>query len=102
MPGRAALELVRLDAAEESKLKRWLERVRVVETNDEAVDAIIECIIGNLTRGERVQIPGFGTFNISERAAREGRNPATGEAMHIPASKSVRFKPGKALKDAVN
>ena len=68
----------------------------------EAVDAVIDCIIGNLTRGERVQIPGFGTFNISERAAREGRNPATGKPMHIPASKSVRFKPGKALKDAVN
>ena len=68
----------------------------------EAVDAIFDCITGNLARGERVQIPGFGTFNVSERAAREGRNPATGEPMHIAASKSVRFKPGKGLKDAVN
>ena len=68
----------------------------------EAVDALLASISGHLAGGDRVQIPGFGTFQVSERAARTGRNPATGETIQIAASKSVRFKPGKALKDAVN
>ena len=55
-----------------------------------------------LKKGEKVQLVGFGTFEVSERAAREGRNPATGEAMTIKASKSPKFKAGKALKDMVN
>lgn len=68
----------------------------------EIFDAIFGCITEELTRGERVQIPGFGSFSISERAAREGRNPATGERIHIAASKNVRFKAGKDLRDSVN
>ena len=68
----------------------------------EAVDEIFKSIVGSLQDGERVVIPGFGTFSISERGERQGRNPKTGESMTIPASKSVRFKPGKGLKDAVN
>ena len=68
----------------------------------DALDAIIGCITGSLAGGERVQLPGFGTFSVSERAARKGRNPQTGESIDIPASKGARFKPGKALKDAVN
>ena len=55
-----------------------------------------------MKKGEKVQLVGFGTFEVSERAAREGRNPQTGETMTIAASKSPKFKAGKALKDAVN
>ena len=55
-----------------------------------------------LKKGEKIQLVGFGTFEVSERAAREGRNPQTGKAMPIPASKAPKFKAGKALKDEVN
>ena len=68
----------------------------------EVLDAAFAFITDTLAGGERVQIAGFGTFNISERAERQGRNPQTGEAMTIPASKGVRFKAGKNLKDSVN
>lgn len=68
----------------------------------DAFDAVFEGITGYLGNGDRVQIPGFGSFSISERAARTGRNPATGDPMNIPASKNVRFKPGKELKQTVN
>lgn len=68
----------------------------------EAFDAVFDHMSGLLAGGDRVQVPGFGTFQISERAERQGRNPKTKEPMTIPASKSVRFKPGKQLKDAVN
>ena len=53
-------------------------------------------------KGEKIQLVGFGTFEVTERAAREGRNPQTNEPMSIPASKAPKFKAGKALKDAVN
>ncbi len=68
----------------------------------DAFDAAIEAITGHLRREERVQVPGFGSFSISHRKARTGRNPATGEAIQIKASNSVRFKMGKELKGAVN
>lgn len=67
-----------------------------------AVKAFTDTIADALKDGDKVQIVGFGTFEVSERAAREGRNPHTGEAMKIAASKAPRFKAGKALKDAVN
>lgn len=54
-----------------------------------------------MVNGEKLTFVGFGSFEVNERAAREGRNPATGEPMHIEASKSVKFKPGSALKEAV-
>jgi DNA-binding protein HU-beta len=69
---------------------------------DLAVSAFIEQITNALSRGETVSLLGFGSFNVSERAARTGRNPQTGAVIEIAASKSVSFKPGKALKDAVN
>lgn len=68
----------------------------------EAFDAAFASIQRHLKKGDRVQIQGFGSFSVSERAAREGRNPATGAKIRIKASKNVRFKPGKELKDSVN
>lgn len=68
----------------------------------EVVDCVFSAITGALERGESVSLVGFGTFKVSERAARTGRHPRTGEAIEIPASKVPRFVPGKALKDAVN
>ena len=67
-----------------------------------ALKAIVDVITDSLKKGDKVQIVGFGTFEVSERAASEGRNPHTGEAMQIAASKAPKFKAGKALKDAVN
>lgn len=68
----------------------------------DAFGAVFEAISDHLGNGERVQVPGFGSFTVSERAARTGINPATKQPMHIPASKGVRFKPGKELKETVN
>lgn len=64
----------------------------------EAFDVVFDSITQALKDGDRVQVPGFGSFSLSERAAREGRNPATGETIKIAASKNVRFKAGKDLK----
>lgn len=69
---------------------------------DKAVNAVIESITGALVKGEKIQLVGFGTFEVRDRAARDGKNPLTGEKIHIAASKSPAFKAGKALKDAVN
>ena len=65
------------------------------------VDALFASIEEALAKGEKVQLIGFGTFEVRERAARKGRNPQTGAEIKIPASKVPAFKPGKALKDAV-
>lgn len=67
-----------------------------------AVESVFDAISEALEKGDKVQLIGFGTFDVSERAAREGRNPRTGETMKIAASKAPRFKAGKALKDRVN
>ena len=67
-----------------------------------AVDAVTEAIANTLKKDEQVTIVGFGTFSVRKRAARSGRNPRTGETIHINASNVPGFKPGKALKDAVN
>ncbi len=69
---------------------------------EKAVKALIDTVTGEMVKGGKVQLVGFGTFEVSERAAREGRNPRSGEAVTIAASKSPKFKAGKALKDAVN
>lgn len=66
-----------------------------------AVDAVFSSIQKALADGEKVQLIGFGNFEVRERAARKGRNPQTGEEIEIAASKVPAFKPGKALKDAV-
>ena len=67
-----------------------------------AVDAMIEVIKKALKKGDTITLVGFGTFSVRKRAARQGRNPQTGEAIKIKASKNPAFKAGKALKDAVN
>ena len=69
---------------------------------DLALKAFIDVVSEEMQKGEKVQLVGFGTFEVSERAAREGRNPHTGETMTIAASKSPKFKAGKAIKDLVN
>ncbi len=69
---------------------------------EKAVKAFTDVVTSELKKGEKIQLVGFGTFEVSERAAREGRNPQTGDTMEIKASKSPKFKAGKALKDAVN
>ncbi len=67
-----------------------------------AVDAVFDSITQGLRDGETVNLVGFGTFSVGERAARSGRNPRTGETIDIAASRNPRFKAGKGLKDAVN
>ena len=69
---------------------------------EKALKAFTDVVASELKKGGKVQLVGFGTFEVSERAAREGRNPQTGKAMKIKASKSPKFKGGKALKDAIN
>ena len=75
----------------------------VSKKDTEAVlKAFTEVVSSELKKGEKIQLIGFGTFEVSERAAREGRNPATGEAMQISAARAPKFKAGKALKDIIN
>ncbi|MEB3102816.1 HU family DNA-binding protein [Ferviditalea candida] len=81
---------------------------RVAESTDlskkdvtKAVDAVFEAISEALHKGDKVQLVGFGNFEVRERAARKGRNPQTGEEIEIPASRVPAFKPGKALKDGI-
>ena len=69
---------------------------------EKALKAFTDVVAEELKKGEQIQLVGFGTFKVSERAAREGRNPQTGETMTISASRTPKFKAGKALKDAVN
>ena len=66
------------------------------------LNSFMEVVTKELQDGEKVQLVGFGTFEVAERAARTGRNPSTKEVIEIPASKAPKFKAGKALKDAVN
>jgi|TARA_R100000656_G_scaffold121717_1_gene96852 DNA-binding protein HU-beta len=67
-----------------------------------AVDCVFDTITASLKGGDEVRLVGFGTFNVTRRAASEGRNPRTGEKIQIPASNQPKFKAGKGLKDAVN
>ena len=70
--------------------------------NKKVLKAFVDVVTEEMKKGEKVQLVGFGTFEVSERAAREGRNPQTGKTMKIEACKAPKFKAGKALKDAVN
>ena len=70
--------------------------------SEKALKALIDVVAEELKKGEKVQLVGFGTFEVSERAARTGKNPQTGAGIKIAAGKDPKFKAGKALKDAVN
>lgn len=80
--------------AKENKLSK--------KANEDMLKAFIDVTSKELKKGGKVQLVGFGTFEVAKRGARKGRNPATGEAIKIKASKSPRFKAGKSLKDLVN
>ena len=69
---------------------------------EKAVNAVTDAVAEELAKSGKFQLVGFGNFEVSERPAREGRNPRTGETMTIAASKTPKFKPGKALKDEIN
>ena len=69
---------------------------------EKALKAFTDAVAAELANGGKVQLVGFGTFEVANRAARTGKNPQTGKAMPIPASKAPKFKAGKALKDVVN
>ena len=69
---------------------------------EKALKAFTDVVAEELKKGEKIQLVGFGTFEVAERPEREGRNPSTGKAMKIAASKSPKFKAGKALKDTVH
>ena len=70
--------------------------------SEKALKAFIEVVTKELKKGGKIQLVGFGTFEVVKRAAREGRNPQTGKTMKIKASKAPKFKAGKALKDSLN
>ena len=86
-------ELITAVAAKTELTKKDTEKV---------LKAFTDVVAEELKKGEKVQLVGFGTFEVSERAAREGRNPQTGKTMTIAACKAPKFKAGKALKDAIN
>jgi DNA-binding protein HU-beta len=70
--------------------------------SEKALKAFTETVSEQLKKGEKIQLVGFGTFEVTKRAARTGKNPQTGKAISIPASKAPKFKAGKALKETVN
>ncbi|WP_063507798.1 HU family DNA-binding protein [Lactobacillus acetotolerans] len=76
-------------------------KTKLTKKDAAAVDAFFSSIQDNLSKGDKVQLIGFGTFEVRHRAARKGRNPQTGAEIQIPASEVPAFKPGKALKEAV-
>ena len=79
------------------------EKAGVSKKDAEAsLKAVTDVVAEELKKGEKIQLVGFGTFEVSERAARTGRNPQTGAEMTIAASKAPKFKAGKALKDSLN
>ena len=98
------------DYIQEDKLMNKTELIAAVAEKAElskkdaekAVKAFTDAVAEELAKGGKVQLVGFGNFEVSERPAREGRNPRTGETMTIAASKTPKFKPGKALKDEIN
>jgi len=89
--------MTKSDLIERLAAKAELTRPRA----EELVDFLLNDVTEALRRGEKVNISGFGTFTVSNRKARTGRNPKSGEPIEIPASRSAKFKPGKTLKEAL-
>ena len=84
-------------------LKTVSDKTGMAQTNlGKSLDGILEQIKAILAKGESVAFVGFGKFSVADRAARDGRNPKTGEVLKIPASKAAKFSPGKELKEVVN
>jgi DNA-binding protein HU-beta len=82
---------------------RLSEREGLTKTKaKEIIEGVLSTIVDAATAGEEISLPGFGKFKVTSRAAREGRNPATGATINIAASKKLTFAPAKALKDALN
>lgn len=77
------------------------ETVQTKSTVNAVLNALLDTIANQLEKGKAVQLVGFGTFKVGERAERKGRNPKTGEELTIPAAKVVKFSAGKALKDSI-
>ncbi len=86
------------DVVEEISRQADLTKKRAAEV----FDAIFDSFRRRLAKGERVSVPGFGTFSVSQRAARSARSPATGETIRIKSSKTVRFKAGKKVRETLN
>ena len=79
------------------------EKTQLTKKDSEmALKAFVNVVSEELKKGEKIQLVGFGTFEVSDRAARTGKNPQTGNAIDIPASKAPKFKAGKALKETIN
>ena len=96
-------ELVKATATAVNAAYKAADKKTLSETTvDDVIKAGIKVASDNLAKGEKIQLNGFGSFEVGLRAAREGRNPATGAKIQIPASNVVKFKAAKALKDAVN
>ena len=81
---------------------KLLKKKDFLTSAEETLNAFVSVVTDSLTKGEKVQLVGFGSFEVRKRAARKGRNPQTKEEIKIPASKAPVFKAGKALKDLVN
>lgn len=98
------LGYLKSEAKREDLIHRIVESVEGLTRTQaaQALAAIFASITEAVKAGENTRVPGFGSFTLSERAARQGRNPATGQSITIRASKSVRFKPGKELQETLN
>jgi integration host factor beta subunit len=98
MGGRRSIQMTKAELIETLANKLPMNKAEA----EKAINIVLDDIITALKQGQRVNISGFGTFSVSDRQARTGRNPKTGESIQISASRSAKFKPGKQLKDSLN
>lgn len=95
-------ELISAVAEDVNKKEKYQDKKVSKELVDDVTKSFLTVVTDTVAKGDKVQLAGFGTFELSERSAREGRNPSTGEPMHIAASKTCKFKAAKAFKDILN
>jgi len=101
-PRQASQKMVAMNKAELiDSIQQALGKDATKRAADEALEAVLNSIAKGVKKDQKVQIVGFGTFEVKKRAARQGRNPKTGESMKIAASKSVGFKPSSVLKNSL-